>query len=115
MKKFLLNVSKKNIPKIFLIFLVLLLMILFSSAKTVYAASGSSSNLYECEDFNIENIYNDGPDCYICIHSKLRSGSQYAQNMNFTSISFKDLNNNIHNYSLTLVTGNSGMYYYFCE
>ena len=112
MKKFLLNVSKKNIPKIFLIFLVLLLMILFSSAKTVYAASGSSSNLYECEDFNINSIYKEGNDIYLSITCKKRASSQYADHMSFNSICLVASDNHQRNYSLTLTNSSSAFYIY---
>lgn len=116
MKKFLLNVSKRNIPRLFIVFLVMLLMILFSSAKTVYAASGSSSNLYECQEFIINDIYNNGTESFISIRSKLRNGSQYAQHMNFTYMIIfpyhRESSDDYSTYSLTLLNGDTSDYYY---
>lgn len=114
MKKFLLNVSKRNIPRLFIVFLVMLLMILFSSAKTVYAANGGLTNgLYENALFRINRIYNDGSDIYIDIDSKRgRTGSGQVYHNDFNKITGYSTNNTSVEYSLTLTNSSVNGYLY---
>lgn len=111
MKKFLLNVSKRNIPRLFIVFLVMLLMILFSSAKTVYAASGSSNYLYNGTDFIVERVYKKEENVYLDIVSKLPRDGNYATHLNFETCS-GTLNGSSNTYSLTLTNSSTGEYYY---
>ncbi|MCR5462318.1 MAG: hypothetical protein K6E87_04550 [bacterium] len=108
MKKFLLNISKRNILKIIIVFLVMLLMILFSSIKTVYAAS--SGSLYDCTDFSIDDIYSSNANAYIDVTAKKRSGN-YTSHMDFNSISVK-YGNTTKTFLLTLVNGSDNGYVY---
>ena len=70
MKKFLMTISKKNIPKIFLLFLAFLIVVLFSSVKTVYAAESNNSSLFDGSDFRIDSFTNDGSSVYMNVTSK---------------------------------------------
>ena len=65
MKKFLMTISKKNIPKIFLLFLAFLIVVLFSSVKTVYAAESNNSSLFDGSDFRIDSFTNDGSSVHM--------------------------------------------------
>lgn len=111
MKKFLMTISKKNIPKIFLLFLAFLLIILFSSAKTVYAASGSSI-LYEGNDFNIVRIYNSGTEAFLDVNTKKRISNTYAEHMDFNKITVFVPGGNYVDFSLICVNENANGFIY---
>ncbi|MCR5462315.1 MAG: hypothetical protein K6E87_04535 [bacterium] len=102
MKKFLLNISKRNILKIIIVFLVMLLMILFSSVKTVYAASNDGP-LYEGSDFRIDGFDRSGTNIYIDVVSKKDRNGNYATHLDFQSCT-GSLNGVSSTYSLTCET-----------
>ncbi len=111
MKKFLTTISKKNISKIFLLFLAFLLVILFSSIKTVYAAESNNSSLYDGSDFRIDSFTNDGSSVYINVTSKLPRNGTFANHLNFSSCELS-LNNETVSYSLTCVNENDNGFIY---
>jgi len=114
MKKFLTTISKKNITKIFLLFLAFLLVMLFCSLKTVYAANGGLTNgLYENALFKINSIYNDDSDIYLNITSKRgRNGSGQVYHNNFTKITGYTTNNTYVEYDLTISNSSVNGYVY---
>lgn len=112
MKKFLLNVSKRNIPRLFIVFLVILLMILFSSAKTVYAASNNNGGLFSNDDFRINNIYSEDSDIFISIDALKRSSQGQVYHNNFNVITGYTNGNTFGSYELELVNSGENGYIY---
>ena len=111
MKKFLMTISKKNIPKIFLLFLAFLIVVLFSSVKTVYAAESNNSSLFDGSDFRIDSFTNDGSSVYMNVTSKLPRNGIYATHLNFSSCDAL-VNNETVSYSLTCVNENENGFIY---
>ena len=114
MKNFILRFKDKTFRKLFILFSILLVFLLFSSISTAYASNGGlTSGLYENALFKLNSIYNDGSDIYLNITTKRgRNGSGQVYHNNFTKITGYSTNNTYVEYDLTITNSSENGYYY---